>query len=432
MDLKPLLLAGPAALPIAAAAAFPADAEPASRPAARAASQTAEVEALKAQVQALSERLAAQEQRQKELERQAAEAQASATLARQKLDAQIETLPAQVTTAVVAATPKPGWEDRTKVSGRMYFNLSNVEVKSDGERVAPSGTGFDLKRFYIGVDHRFDDTFSANVTTDVQYIDAEGLTQVYIKKAYLQAKLSDALTVRLGSADLPWTPFAEGLYGYRFIEPTVADRTKFATSADWGVHAFGKLGMVDYAVSAINGAGYKKPVRSQTVDLEGRLSTTISNVTVGVGGYTGKLGKNREGVATYHRAERVNAAVAWRNDRFRVGAEYFAARNWNNVTTVASDRSDGYSLFGSFNVTPQISAFGRYDRVRTARDSVASPKDAYFNVGLSYRPAEIVEFALVYKRDKAERGLVSTSNGVIGGLVEGTYDEIGLFGQFRW
>jgi hypothetical protein len=428
MNIKPSLLAGVAAAAIAVTA-VPAEAAPASR---RAAPQTAEIEALKAQVQALSDRLAAQEQRQKELEQQAAEAQASATLARQELDAQIETIPAQVSTAVAASAPKPGWEDRTKVSGRMYFNLSNVEVKSDGERVAPSGTGFDLKRFYIGVDHKFDDTFSGNVTTDVQYIDAEGLTQVYIKKAYLQAKLSDALTVRLGAADLPWTPFAEDLYGYRFVENTVADRTKFATSADWGVHAFGKLGMVNYAVSAINGAGYKKPVRSETVDLEGRLSTTIGNVTVGVGGYTGKLGKNKEGVATYHRAERVNAAVAYRTDRFRVGAEYFAARNWNNVTTVGSDKSDGYSLFGSFNVTPQLSAFGRYDRVRTARDSAASPKDAYFNLGLSYRPADIVELALVYKRDKVDRGLVSTSNGAIGGLIDGTYDEIGLFGQFRW
>jgi hypothetical protein len=314
----------------------------------------------------------------------------------------------------------------------MYYDLSNISQKSDGKKVAPSGTGFDIKRFYIGVDHRFDDTFSANVTTDVHYIDAEGLTQVYIKKAYLQAKLSDALTVRLGSADLPWTPFAEDLYGYRFIENTVADRTKFATSADWGVHAFGKVGMVNYAVSAINGAGYKKPVRSQTVDLEGRLSTTLGNVTVGVGGYTGKLGKNREGVTTYHRAERVNAAVAYRTDRFRVGAEYFAARNWNNVTTVGSDKSDGYSLFGSFNFTPKLSAFGRYDRVRTARDSATSPKDTYFNVGLNYQPAKIVDLALVYKRDKVDRGLVSTSNGTIGGLVDGTYDEIGLFGQFRW
>jgi hypothetical protein len=430
MHFKPLLMAGAAA--VAIVAALPADAAPAATSSPTAARQAAEIEALKAQVQALSDRLAAQEQHQKELEQQAAEAQASATLARQKLDAQIETIPVQVSTAVAAAAPKPGWEDSTKVSGRMYFNLSNVDVKSDGAKVAPSGTGFDLKRFYIGVDHRFDDTFSANVTTDVQYIDAEGLTQVYIKKAYLQAKLSDALTVRLGSADLPWTPFAEDLYGYRFIENTVADRTKFATSADWGVHAFGKVGMVNYAVSAINGAGYKKPVRSQTVDLEGRLSTTLGNVTVGVGGYTGKLGKNREGVTTYHRAERVNAAVAYRTDRFRVGAEYFAARNWNNVTMVGSDKSDGYSLFGSFNFTPKLSAFGRYDRVRTARDSATSPKDTYFNVGLNYQPAKIVDLALVYKRDKVDRGLVSTSNGTIGGLVDGTYDEIGLFGQFRW
>jgi hypothetical protein len=64
-------------------------------------------------------------------------------------------------------------------------------------------------------------------------------------------------------------------------------------------------------------------------------------------------------------------------------------------------------------------------------------KDNYFNVGISYSPAKIVDFALVYKRDKADNGFLSTSNGTIGGLAQalgsnGTYDEIGLFGQVRW
>ncbi|WP_293458359.1 hypothetical protein [Phenylobacterium sp.] len=433
MKLRLSLLAGAAASVVLASGHCAEAASPAPREsAAEAERQAAEIETLKAQVQALTERLAAQEQRQQALERQAAEADAAAKVAQAKAAAQIETIPAQVKTAVAEQAPKPDWTSATKVSGRMYFDLSHVDVERDGANVAPSGTGFDIKRFYVGVDHRFDDTFSANVTTDVQYNDAEGLTQVYIKKAYLQAKVADALTVRLGSADLPWVPFAEDVYGYRFVENTVADRDKFGTSADWGVHAFGKLGMVDYAVSAINGAGYKSPTRSKSVDFEGRLSTTVDHFTFGVGGYTGKLGKDKQGVVTYHRAERLDAIAAYRTDRFRVGAEYFAARNWNNVTTVAGDKSDGYSLFGSFNITPQVAAFGRYDRVRTARDTVPGRKDSYFNLGLNYEPAKIVDLALVYKRDKVDNGLISTSNGAIGGVAGGTYDEVGLFGQFRW
>ncbi len=47
-------------------------------------------------------------------------------------------------------------------------------------------------------------------TTDFQYVGNDGVTNVYIKKAYVQAKLSDALVFRAGSADLPWVPFVEG------------------------------------------------------------------------------------------------------------------------------------------------------------------------------------------------------------------------------
>jgi hypothetical protein len=56
-------------------------------------------------------------------------------------------------------------------------------------------------------------------------------------------------------------------------------------------------------------------------------------------------------------------------------------------------------------------------------------KDHYFNVGVDYKPIAPLDFALVYKRDRANNGFISTSNGNIGGLDRGTYDEIGLFGQ---
>jgi multidrug efflux pump subunit AcrA (membrane-fusion protein) len=184
----------------------------------------AEVDALRAQVQSLEATLAAQAQAQQQTQAQAAQAQAAAQAASEQAQAaqtaaasQIQTIPAQVQTAVAANRPKPGWEANTSINGRMYYNLSNIDMERDGKKIAPSGTGFDIKRFYVGIDHKFNDVFSANITTDVAYVSADSLTQVYIKKAYLQAKLNDAFVVRLGSADLPWIPYAEDMYGYRFV-----------------------------------------------------------------------------------------------------------------------------------------------------------------------------------------------------------------------
>jgi hypothetical protein len=370
------------------------------------------------------------------------------------LEAQIQALQAQVselkqaqaaTAAKVAETPAPpatpaksdvpDWVRSTTISGKAFANFSSIDHRSDGVDLGDNGTQAELKRFYFGVDHKFDDTFSANLTTDFRY-NANGTSKdalVYVKKAYVQAKFGPELFVRLGSADLPWVPFVEGIYGYRFVENELVDRTKFGTSADWGVHVGGSFagGRVSYAASAINGAGYKTLSRSSnTIDLEGRISANpIKNVTLAVGGYTGKLGKSSEVAGAQHRATRWNALAAYTDERIRAGIEYFQAKNWNNVTTLASDSSSGWSAFGSFAFTPKLSAFGRYDWVKPNEDTNPALKDHYFNVGVDFKPIKAIDLALVYKRDRANNGFLSTSNGTIGGVNRGTYDEIGLFTQ---
>ncbi|MGA9658883.1 MAG: porin, partial [Asticcacaulis sp.] len=90
----------------------------------------------------------------------------------------------------------------TTISGRMYADFTNIDNKVDGVEKNPTGTGFDIKRLYIGIDHKFSDMFSANVTTDFQYSVAISSTDLYLKKAYLQAKFSDALVLRVGATDL--------------------------------------------------------------------------------------------------------------------------------------------------------------------------------------------------------------------------------------
>jgi hypothetical protein len=350
----------------------------------------------------------------------------------------------------------PGWWGSTTISGKSYFNFSNIDQTSTdllGNKTdnAQNGTQTELKRFYVSIDHKFNDVFSADITTDLRY-NANGTskdTLIYVKKAYLQAKLNPALTLRVGAADLPWIPFVEGVYGYRFVENTLIDRTKFGTSADWGVHAFGSFGggIVNYAVSAINGAGYKTLSRSSnTIDLEGRISVNpIKPITLAVGGYTGKLGKSNDTVNVNHTATRFNALAAYTDKRVRVGVEYFTAKNWNNITSApeptpapvtVSDNARGWSTFGSIAITPAIAVFGRYDWVKptdiVAPGTTAPVKDQYFNVGLDYKPITPINLALVYKHDRARNGFISTSNGSIGGPDHGSYNEIGLFGQFQF
>ncbi|MEO8925821.1 MAG: hypothetical protein ABI306_01545, partial [Caulobacteraceae bacterium] len=391
----------------------------------------ARVDTLQAQVHALEGRLDAQATAQQQTlaqaqaaatQAQAAEVQAqAATTQVQAAQTQIETLPGEVKSEVAAATPKPGWWADTKVGGRMFADVSGINNFSNGVRQPNSGVDYDIKRLYLSVDHRFNDTLSASVTTDFIYDSTAKATQLFIKKAYLQAKLNDALIFRAGAADLPWVPFAESLYGYRYVENTLIDRTKFGTSTDWGLHVLGTLpgGILSYQVSVVDGSGFKQPAtgtanRTDSVDVEGRVSATYDHFTAGVGGYAGKLGHDVVGTPTYNTAERFDALVAYVNDRFRLGGEYFWAKHWNDVTqpnTLLTNTSDGYGAFGSFNFTDKIAVFGRYDYVKPQRTTTPSFHDNYFNVGVSYKPIKPLDFALVYKRDSVLNGLLSTSNG---------------------
>ena len=410
-----------------------------------------EIRELKSEIQALTARVDAQEAAQSQAAQaaQAAQAQASSALtqsqAAQVQVAQLAARPAPVPPPL-PKPPAPGWWGNTSISGKAFANVSNIHqtsVDANGVKTdnAQNGTETELKRFYVGIDHKFNDVFSANITTDFRY-NTNGTSKdvlVYVKKAFVQAKLNPAFAVRVGAADLPWVPFVEGLYGYRFVENTLIDRTKFGTSTDWGVHVLGGFGngLVTYQVSAINGAGYKTLARSSdTIDLEGRVAVNpIKPITIAVGGYTGKRSKSAANLpdsATPHTASRIDAVAAYTDNRIRAGVEYFAAKNWNSVNTVKSDKSAGWSGFGSFAFTPKILLFGRYDWVKPSRDQAPNLKDHYFNVGLDYKPIQPLDLALVYKHERTNKGFIDTTNGLIGGADHGNYDEVGLFGQIAF
>ncbi len=347
--------------------------------------------------------------------------------------------------AVSSWKPMTGWWDNTSISGRMYYDLSNISNKNNGTASTSNGTSFDIKRFYLGVDHKFDDTYSANLTTDFTYASLAtetNTTQIYLKKAYLQAAYDPAFTIRIGSADMPWVPYAESVYGYRFVENTLIDRIKFGNSADWGLHILGKFadGLISYQFSAVTGAGYKKPIRTNSPDYEGRISLDYAGFQLAVGGYDGHEGA-LHGAVIHHTYERLDALAAYNISGFKVGVEYFDASNKGNETGAVTTTTHGYgySPFASYQFDPQWGVFGRYDYVKPYSQDAAHKafKNNYFNVGIDYRPTKIVDFALVYKNDAGQNGSIGNSNGTIGGTAfaagnNGHYSEIGIFGDFQW
>ena len=309
--------------------------------------------------------------------------------------------------------------ENTTVGGRAFIDLTSLDQQTaTGAKTAASGFGLDVKRFYLIANHTFDDIWSANLTTDFNYTSGQTQspteTQLFIKKAYLQAKISDAFWVRAGSADLAWVPFTEEVYGYRYVEQVLVDRLKFGTSADWGVHIGGKFvdGKVAYALSAVEGNGYRNPTRSKSLDVEGRLSfKPVDGLTAAVGFYSGKLGKDVEGTTTppLHTATRYDALLAYGNEHFKIGGEYFKADNWNTVTATTTDSSDGFAITASVPVSSKASVFARYDNDKPSKDLAPNKKEDYYNAGVSCKPRKGVDLAVVWKHDEVKNNGATTS-----------------------
>jgi outer membrane murein-binding lipoprotein Lpp len=444
-----------------------------------------EVEELKARLDAETAAREATEGQVRAAQDQAAQAQASAQAANSQLQSQIQTIPGEVSTAIAAAKPKPTWADNTKLGATVFADVSNISQSPKPNKV--NGTGADIKRAYISVDHKFNDIYSANLTVDLapNGIDLNGGTygtgttqgSEAIKYAYIQANYAKEFVVQLGAAKMPWIPFVEEIYGYRFVDKVMVDQNKFGNSSDWGLNAHGALfdGLLNYSVSGVDGAGYKNAVRSDTMDFEGRVNLDWNGFVVAVGGYSGDLSSDLQGGAATHNATREDVLVAYTTDRFRLGAEYFAADNWKSVagtaaaaaTTVTgpctvgavtetctfttvpavaaaapkTDSSDGYSAFASFNFTPQWSLFGRYDSLNPSKKLAPSEKYAYYNIGIGYEPVKTVDLSLVYKHEDvtgAAKGgyadatttLAPASTGTSKG--SGDANEIGIFTQFKF
>jgi hypothetical protein len=354
-----------------------------------------------------------------QLQQQISALQAKVTQLEQQQQQQVTTLASQPAAKSSAAA----WADDTSIGGKMYVDFTNIDQTSNGTKTNSSGNGLDVKRFYLSIGHKFNDIWSANLTTDFNYSSADGETQLFVKKAYVQGAFSKLATLRVGSADMPWIPFVENWYGYRFVENTLTDRLHFANSADWGAHLLGDNGLFNYQVSMVNGGGYKKPNRSNSVDFGARVGIEpIKGLMFAVGGYSGDLGKDTATASpVVNTAHRYDAMVAYNAHGLRLGGEYFHATNWNNVTSPLSDLATGYSLWASYDFG-KASIFARYDDAKPSKDLDPSLKDTYYNAGVSFPVTKGVDVALAYKHERLKDNTTTDTK----------TNEIGVWGQIAF
>ena|SRR3569833_1040058 len=356
----------------------------------------------------------------------------------------------------------------TTVGGEFFADFSHIQLQNEtgtgGAKVdaVPTGNGLDVKRFYLIVDHRFNEVWSADFTSDAQFASAGtttvstptggtanalttqttsgGVTELMIKKLYLEGAFSKEFALHIGAYTSPWAPFIESLYGYRYVEKTSLDRLGYAQTADWGVNATGVFGanLVNYSLSVVEGAGYKNPTRTKDVDVEGRVAVNpVSWLTLGAGFYSGHLGQINATNNSFPKntATRADLAVGVHIVGLHVGGEWYQAKNFKtvnsftasqygtsavvNTATVGpvSDKATGFSSWVSYDFTDQWQAFARFDDTKLSANVNPNLRDEYWHVGAAFKPIKPIDVALVVKSEKVEHG----SNSVSGGDANGSY-----------
>ncbi len=124
--------------------------------------------------------------------------------------------------------------------------------------------------------------------------------------------------------------------------------------------------------------------------------------------------------------------ISYKTSFFSIGGEYMSAKNWKQVTSALSDKADGFSVFGSVHPMKAVAVFARYDHTKPSKTLQPTLKNDYFNVGVEYTATKTVNFALVYKNEKNKNGNWGTSNLSGGTGINHSYDEVGLWTQFKF
>lgn len=309
----------------------------------------------------------------------------------------------------------------TKISGQVFANFSNIQI--DDQRNDNEGWQPDLKRFYVNLDHRFNEDWSLKITTDVQWQRQQDPTDVWFRHAYLQRRWHNGYYLKLGVAELPWIDYIAQRVGYRYVDASLNPKNQLASPTDLGVHVGHKGERFSYSVAMVTGAGFKKPAVAEQVDIEAAAIWHISpSLDLATGWYEGAraLDKN-DALEKLHNAQRWNMALSYRSKGKRLGVEYAYNDNWKQVTSLAEDASDGWSIWGSYPLADDYSAFIRYDVVHPSRRLNPELKQDYWQLGVDWQALPGLTLALVAKQSETTDF-----------TLDRTQNEVGVWAMWNW
>jgi len=309
--------------------------------------------------------------------------------------------------------------------GDYYYNVArDSKIGSLSNIVSPAGAtayqAFQFRRMYFTYDNDISEQFTsrfrleadqvqetvdgtkAATTLDTASIRKSGVSVsnpaskigVFVKDAFLRWKnIFTGSDLIFGIQPTPAFEISESVWGYRSLEKTILDLRGVVSSRDMGMSLKGKLtgdGMVNYWLMLANNSGnspetdkYKryyvhlqlKPI----TNLQATLYTDYKDVANVAAGNNG----------TWTTALFVGYTEPF---MYNIGVEAFMTSQSHAFTptggSLGSKNGLGVSVFGSYNLIPELAAVVRYDYYDPNTNSATNAKGDirnYVIAGLSWK-----------------------------------------------
>ncbi len=310
-------------------------------------------------------------------------------------------------------TEEPSGKVSGLIFGDYYYNAVRDTGFANIKNAAVTGSkdahGLQFRRINLTYDYKFSSKFSSRIRLEsdeanftVNSSDKSSKTSVYIKDAWVKWNFSANHELIVGLQPTNAFEVSEGIWGNRFLERTILDLRGYVASRDMAISLKGKLdstGIVKYWLMYGNNSP-SKPESDKYKRFYGNIELTpIKNLSItAYADYQTKADIKDKYNSNAEIANDILTTaffVGYKvKNKYSGGVEaiYNKITNGfdNKLDSVYLDKSGmGLSVFGSVNLAPKTSVFGRYDYFEPNAD-VSDDKRNWYIFGLSYKPTEKV------------------------------------------
>ncbi|MBM4354687.1 MAG: hypothetical protein FJ109_13015 [Deltaproteobacteria bacterium] len=270
---------------------------------------------------------------------------------------------------------------------RYWYDIRDGDATTEGD-AEPHANTLEIWRFYFGARARLAPWLSMRMTADVgpekdhetaeagaaadgtgghkHEVSGQSSYQLFLKFAWLEAKLAPGLALRAGIVDNPHNDYVDALWGYRFVAKNPGDDFKLWDTADLGAYLRydlpARFGSV--AAGVFNGAGFKNALDTDAT--KDAIAQAVLMPLAPLGESFERLQLAGFVQAQMTRDSARDRQLTWsgfagyRDAWFMLG--YMAMGRDNDLADGQDFSGIGHAVYARFDTPWKVGAFGRFVR----------------------------------------------------------------------